>query len=48
MCVGQEMRPTLVLALPEAGNGPFAIVSSICIFVMASQSDDYGNNEEIL
>lgn len=47
MCLGQEVRPPLALALPEAGNRPFAIVSSICVFVMASQNDVYVHMEII-
>lgn len=41
VCTGQEVRPTLVLALPEVGDRPFAIVSSINVFVIASPSDVY-------
>lgn len=31
------MKPTLILAFPEADNLPFAIVSSISVFVMVSR-----------
>lgn len=39
ICIVGNMRPTLTWGLPEADNLPFAIVSSILVSVMVSQSE---------